>query len=136
VKPVYTIILVIVITVAVFLGYKIYHRSQLQQSFGHGAGGGQTNHIGNREAEIPQSGDICGGTGGKGQIVSVGSNTFIMKRKDDGRNQIINLTDQKTIKTSTGSGSISDLKTGDSVTLVGGTNPDGSFTANMVLVCK
>jgi len=37
---------------------------------------------------------------------------------------IINLTGQTTIKTSTGSGSASDLKTGDGVTIVEEPNPD------------
>ncbi len=87
------------------------------------------------ESAIPQSGDLCGGTGGIGQIVSVGSNTFIMKRNDNGSSQIIHLTGQATIQTSTGSVSLSDLKPGDRVTLVGGPNSDGSFTANTVVVC-
>src|SRR5436309_5171025 len=34
--------------------------------------------------EIPQSGELCGGTGGNGQIVSVANNEFTMKRNDDG----------------------------------------------------
>lgn len=84
---------------------------------------------------IPQSGDLCGGTGGNGQIVSVGSNSFTMKRNDDGRNQIIHLTGQPTIKTSNGVASLSDLEAGDRVTLVGGPNGDGSFTADTVFVC-
>ncbi len=49
---------------------------------------------------------------------------------------MIKLTDQKTIKTSTGFGSLSDLKIGDRITLVGGSNPDGSFTAATVVVCN
>ena len=86
--------------------------------------------------EIPQSGDLCGGTGGNGEIVSVGNNEFTMKRNDNGSDQIIHLTGQATIKTSAGSASLSDLKTGYRVTLVGGRNPDGSFTAGTVLVCN
>ncbi len=85
--------------------------------------------------EIPQSGDLCGGTGGNGQIVSVGNNEFTMKRNDDGSDQIVHLSGGATIKTSAGSASLSDLKTGDHVTLVGGPNPDGSFTADTVVVC-
>ena len=69
--------------------------------------------------EIPQSGDLCGGTGGNGQIVSVGNNEFTMKRNDDGSDQVVHLTGQATIKTSAGSASLSDLKIGYSVTLVG-----------------
>ncbi len=86
--------------------------------------------------EIPQSGDLCGGTGGNGQIVSVGNNEFTMKRNDDGRDQVVHLTGQATIKTSAGSASLSDLKAGYRVTLVGGPNPDGSFTAYMVVLCN
>jgi len=86
--------------------------------------------------EIPQSGDLCGGTGGNGQIVSVGNNEFTMKRHDSGIDQIIHLTGQATIRTSAGSISLSDLKIGYRVTLVGGPNPDGSFTADTVVVCK
>src|SRR5919108_5650462 len=83
--------------------------------------------------EIPQSGDLCGGTGGNGQIVSVGKNEFTMKRNDNGSDQIIHLTDRATIETSTGSASLSDLKIGYRVTLIGGPNPDGSFTADTVV---
>jgi hypothetical protein len=59
-----------------------------------------------------------------------------MKRNDDGRDQVVHLSDQATIKTSAGSASLSDLKTGYRVTLVGGPNPDGSFTADTVVVCN
>ncbi len=79
--------------------------------------------------------DLCGGTGGNGQIVSVGNNTFTIERNDSGT-QIINLADQATIETSSGPASASDLKTGDRVTLVGGPNSDGSFTAEAVFVCN
>ena len=129
------ITVIIVIVVAALFGYKIYH-SQMQESFGHGAGSGQFDRIGNGEGEIPQSGDLCGGTGGNGQIVSVGNNEFTMKRNDNGSDQIIHLTDRATIETSTGSASLSDLKIGYRVTLVGGPNPDGSFTADTVVVCN
>lgn len=88
------------------------------------------------EGAIPQSGDLCGGTSGNGQIVSVGNNTFILKRNDNGSNQIIHLTGKTSIKTLTGSVSLTDLKKGDRVTLVGGPNRDGSFTADTVVVCS
>jgi pectate lyase len=86
--------------------------------------------------EMPQSGDLCGGTGGKGQIVSVGNNEFTMKRNDDGSDQVVHLSGQATIKTSAGSASLSDLKIGYRVTLAGSPNPDGSFTADIVVVCN
>jgi pectate lyase len=86
--------------------------------------------------EIPQSGDLCGGTGGNGQIVSVGNNEFTIKLNADGSDMVVHLTGRATIKTSAGSASLSDLKIGYRVTLVGGPNPDGSFTADNVVVCN
>ena len=86
--------------------------------------------------EIPQSGDLCGGTGGNGQIVSVGDNEFTIKLYADGSDMVVHLTGQATIKTSAGSASLSDLKKGYRVTLVGDRNPDGSFTADTVVVCN
>ena len=86
--------------------------------------------------EISQSEDLCGGTGGNGQIVSVGDNEFTIKLDADGSDMVVHLTGQATIKTSAGSASLSDLKIGYRVTLVGDRNPDGSFTANTVVVCS
>jgi hypothetical protein len=85
-------------------------------------------------SDIPQSGDLCDGTGGNGQIVSVGNNEFTIKRNDDGSDQVIHLTGQAAIQTSAGSASLSDMKIGYRVTLVGGPNPDGSFNADTVVV--
>lgn len=132
-----TAIIVIVVAAAGFYGRTLYHKSHLSTILGRHAVGGQSDRMGS-EGEIPQSGDLCGGTGGNGQIASLENNTFIMKRNDNGSSQIIHLTDQATIKTSAGSGSASesDLKTGDRVTLVGGPNPDGSFTAYGVFICS
>jgi glycopeptide antibiotics resistance protein len=79
--------------------------------------------------------DLCGGTGGNGQIVSVEANSFTLKRNDDGSNQIIHLTNQALIKASQSYIPLRDLKKGERVTLVGGQNPDGSFTADDVFVC-
>lgn len=86
--------------------------------------------------EIPQNEDLCGGTGGNGEIVRVGDNEFTLKRKADGSDMVVHLSGQATIKTSAGSASLSDLPIGTRVTLVGGRNPDGSFTADTVVVCK
>jgi len=87
-----------------------------------------------------QSGDLCGGTGGNGEIISVGSNTFTLKLNEGGEkgggNLIVNLTDRTTIETQTGHASISDLKTGDRVTLVGDNHRDGTFTADAVMLCS
>lgn len=92
------------------------------------------------EGPVSQSGDLCGGTNGNGEIVSLGSNTFTLKLNEGGEkgggNLIVNLTSRATIETPTGYVSLSDLKIGDRVTLVGDNNRDGTFTADAVVVCS
>lgn len=87
------------------------------------------------ESAVPQKNDLCGGTGGNGKVRSVGTDSFTMARNDSGRTQTVHLTSQVSIKASSGDISVSDLKNGDAVTLVGGPNSDGSFTATDVVVC-
>jgi glycopeptide antibiotics resistance protein len=130
-----TLSIIAVAAVAVFFGYMAYHRNQPQETVGRDAGGSQFDRTSSEEDQAPQGGDLCGGTGGNGQIVSVGDNMFTMRRKD-GINQIIHLSDPAIIETSAGSASLADLKMGNRVTLVGGPNPDGSFTADTVVVCN
>ncbi len=79
--------------------------------------------------------DLCGGTGGIGHIVSIGTNAFTIERKDGSRTAIT-LASGATIKTPAGIASMSDLQIGQRVTLVGDSNSDKSFTANVVLVCS
>ena len=76
-------------------------------------------------------GDLCGGTGGTGQIVSMGNHTITIKRQD-GVIQTLALTDRTTIRTSAGPASESDLKSGDRVTVV----VYDRETATTVLKCK
>lgn len=147
---------VIVLAAAAFYGVTVYEQmqqmasirvatdgSQLSVTPEVGAGGGQSDNLSNdQKNDIPQGSDPCGGTGGNGQILSKGNYSFTMKLNRDGRllkkgsSQIVDLTSQTTIRTATGSGVISDLATGDNVTVGGKPNPDGSFTAMIVAVCK
>ena len=69
------------------------------------------------ERETPQGVDLCGGTGGTGQIVTLANHTMTIQR-NDGVTQSLTLTDRTSIRTSVGSASESDLKTGDRVTVV------------------
>ena len=82
-----------------------------------------------------QRGILGDGTGGKGQSVSVPDNSCMMSR-NAGIDQRVELSDRARIETSAGSVSFASLKVDDRVTLVGGPNPDGSFTADTVVVCK
>jgi hypothetical protein len=83
----------------------------------------------------PTGPDPCNGTGGTGQIVSIGNKLFTIMR-NDGINQTINISDQTLIKNSRGALAVSDLKTGDRVTVVVMPNDDGIETATVVLVCN
>ena len=82
-----------------------------------------------------QGNDLCRGTNGNGEIVHVGSDSFTLLH-NDGRNLIVSLTSHATIEASTGLVSLSDLKIGNRVTLVGDDNRDGTFTADAVVVCS
>jgi glycopeptide antibiotics resistance protein len=83
-------------------------------------------------ADAPvQRADLCGGTGGTGQIVSTGDHTLTIKRQDD-VTQTLRLTDRTMIRTPAGPASASDLKIGDHVTVV---VYDGQ-TATTVFVCE
>jgi len=122
---------VVVAAAASFYGFTMSHKRQEPVSFRRAAENSQPDSIDKGKAEIPQGEDPCGGTGGTGQIVSLGNSSITIKR-NDGVNEIINLTDKTTIKNSVASLSQSDLKTGDRVTVV----IDGSETATVVLVCN
>ena len=78
-----------------------------------------------------QGDDPCNGTGGTGQIVSVGNQSITIKR-NDGISQTIKLTTQTVIKNSTTTIPASDLKVGKRVTLI----IDDTETASLVLICN
>lgn len=92
------------------------------------------------EGQVSQSGDLCGGTNGNGEIISMGNNTFTLQLDEGGQKGdgtlIVNLTSHSRIETSAGFVSLPDLKIGDRVTLVGDNNRDGSFSADTVVVCS
>lgn len=85
-----------------------------------------------------QTSDPCNGTGGTGQIMSTSLvNKQLTIKRRDGVIQVIKLSNQTTIRNSTGLLAPSDLKMGDHVTLVVETkNADGSLNASLVLACS
>jgi len=123
--------IIVVAAAAAFYGFIATHKRQAPASFRTGATDSQPDRLDTGKAEIPQGEDPCGGTGGTGQIVSLGNNSITIKR-NDGVNEIINLTVKTTIKNSVGSLSQSDLKIGDRVTVVVMSN----HIATTVLVCN
>ena len=126
------ITVVVVFAVAVASLYAIYPKGQQRRMNSvRGAENGQSDRYDQGEGKISPGVDPCNGTGGTGQIVSVGNNTITIKG-GNGISQIIKLTDQTTIRNSMGPASKSDLKTGDGITVV----IDGSETATLVLICN
>ncbi|MFN7160314.1 MAG: VanZ family protein [Candidatus Gracilibacteria bacterium] len=126
---------IIVVAVTFIIGLLVamdLHQSQPTQNFRDT--GGITSDRPNTVAGTSQNTDLCGGTGGNGEIISIGSNSVTLEMKE-GRKQVINFTDKTVVNTSAGIASVNSLKTGVRVTLVGGPNADGSFTADALFVC-
>lgn len=92
------------------------------------------------QKNIVLAADLCGGTNGNGEIIRVGTNSFTLKLNDGGDkgsgNLIVNLTKRATVESPSGNVSVSDLKIGDRVTLVGDNHRNGTFTADAVVVCS
>lgn len=80
--------------------------------------------------------DPCGGTGGVGQVIRVDEDAFTIRRNDDAKEQLVHVAPRASFRTASGPGSLSTLVFGSRVTLVGGPNRDGSFTADTVVVCE
>lgn len=122
---------ILVVTAAAATVYAIYPKGQQSVDSVRGNEKVGPDHVDAAEATIAQGDDPCKGTGGTGQIVSVGTNTITIKR-GDGTNQTIKLTDKTKIRTSMGPLSQSDLKMGNHVTVV----IDNTETAAFILVCN
>ena len=125
---------IVIALAATFYAVAFHQKSQQPVSLVLGAKNGKpdsTVSLDTAKPGIPQGADPCGGTGGTGQIVSVGNNTIIIKRHD-GINVIIKITDKTKIRNSAGPLSKSDLKIGDRVTVV----VMSQHTATVVVVCN
>jgi glycopeptide antibiotics resistance protein len=128
-KIVFILILCIISALA-YLGVSLFQKSLPPLQIPPGVERNRIEQMGNRKTDASQVSDPCNGTGGTGQIVSVGKSDFTIKRKD-GVIQIIKLTDQTTIRNAIGAITSKELKIGNRVTLV----IDESETASLVLVC-
>jgi glycopeptide antibiotics resistance protein len=119
----------IILIVIAFFGISYYRNGQFPIGFEKAVIHKTTNVDDNRQ--LNQGDDLCNGTGGTGQIISVGSQSITIKRKD-GVSQSIKLTTQTVIKNTTSTITASELKMGQRVTLI----IDETETASLVLVCN
>jgi glycopeptide antibiotics resistance protein len=69
-------------------------------------------------------------------VIRVDEDAFTIRRNDDAQEQLVHLAPRAAFRTASGRASLSTLVTGNSVTLVGGPNKDGTFTADTVVICK
>lgn len=117
-------------------GLVIYQKGQFPVRFEPGPESGRSDRADKSQGGIPQGNDPCGGTGGLGEIVNTGNHAITIQRSDGGK-VIIKLTSQTTIRNSTGTILVSDLKIGNRVTIVTyESDPDGNKIATAVLVCN
>lgn len=124
-KPMYVIILVILVAAVGFYSGTTYQKSH---GASYGAAGGQA------------GGGYGGGAGGfasgmtplSGKIISQG-NGSITVQLPDGSSKIVDFTSQTKIMMAT-TGTASDLKSGTRVTAFGTTNSDGSITAQNISI--
>lgn len=130
----YKAIMITTIIVIAFAGavlYAMYPTGQPAANARGDAGSVQPDSIENLIADAALGVDPCNGTGGTGQIISLGNKTITIKG-GNGVSQIIKLTDHTKIKTSLGLISESGLQIGNHVTVI----IDRSETAAVVLVCN
>lgn len=126
------VVLIIVAGVGGFFGGMYYQKSQTVSHFaqsggGAGGAGGYARRFGQ------------GGTAGangmnvvRGQVVNTDSNSITIKLPDGSSKIIVVGSSTSFMKSATGT--LSDLKTGDSVMAFGTTNSDGSVTAQSVQI--
>jgi hypothetical protein len=135
-----TMLIVAVLLIIVALGGGFFAGMQYQKSQNPfqnaAAGGGQ---FANRNFGAGGGQGLAGrGAGGqrftpvRGQILSLGSNTLTVKQQD-GTTKIVVIGTSTTF-VNTQKAAISDLKTGDTVMVVGGANSDGSITATDIQI--
>lgn len=131
------IIMVLVAAGAASYGLVLYQKGQFPLRLEPGPERGRSDHAQEGQGGRPSQGnDPCGGTGGLGQIVSTGDHAIIIKQ-GDGQKVMIKLTSQTTIRNSSGAILVSDLKTGNRVTIVTyQSDAEGNKIATAVLVCN
>jgi hypothetical protein len=147
IKPMYVVIIAIVVAVVGFFAGTQYQKSQpvnYAQSVNGGASSGAGGQIvssdkkgitvmsGNGNFQRRQGGMMRGARPVSGQIVSSDTKSITVKLPD-GSSKIVNYSDQTKINKSS-AGSVSDFKTGETVMVIGETASDGSVTAQNIAI--
>ncbi|MEO8174109.1 MAG: VanZ family protein, partial [Sediminibacterium sp.] len=128
-------ILIVIAAMAVFYSVDIYEKHSEPAHFQPVVANRKTGNIDNGKPRNVQGIDPCRGTGGTGQIVSVGNSSIVIKRHDS-TSIIIIVTTQTIIRNSAAVVSKADLKPGNRVTIVADVNRDGPSKATAIFVCN
>jgi hypothetical protein len=135
-----TIIIIAVIIILVGLGGGFLAGMQYQklQNAGNNQFAGRAGGFGAAAGQGFTARGTAAGAGGqrftpvRGQVLSTGTNTLTVKQQD-GTTKIV-VIGTSTIFVNTQKAALSDLKTGDTIMVVGSSNSDGSITASDVQI--
>jgi hypothetical protein len=130
-------VIICFISALIFFGVSLFQKSLLPMHLPLGAERNRSGLLDNRKTDSSFSKDPCNGTGGTGQIISMGNDSIFTIKRRDGLIQKIKIWYQTKIRNAARDVSLSELKIGDRVTLVVQTNNnDGSMNATLVLICN
>ena len=124
------IVLIIVAAVGGFLGGTMYQKNQAP--FGLMGANGGAGRSGNFAGRFAQGGANANFRPVRGQILNMDTNSLTVKMTD-GSTKLVVLS-SKTVYSKSATAALSDLKSGDTVNVVGTQNPDGSVTASDVSI--
>jgi hypothetical protein len=128
-KPLLVAVFIVVI-VASFFGGMQYQKSR----------GEKTNQAKNSQGFDQQNGNFPGRFNGQrqrptvGTVASITGKTIKISLENNGGDKTIMVTDSTNITNDNSGATISDIKTGDTLMVVGKTNNDGTITAEMIRI--
>ena len=125
------VVLVIIAAGAGFFGGMMYQKSQTS-SFGGAMGQNVSRQGGNFAGRVGQNGQNQNFRPVRGQVLSMDNNSLTVKMSD-GSTKIVVLSSSTSFAQST-KAALSDVKTGDTINVVGTQNSDGSVTAQDVQI--
>ena len=124
-------VLIIIAVGAGFFGGMMYQKSQTS-SFGGAMGQNGSRQGGNFAGRVGQNGQNQNFRPVRGQVLSMDNNSLTVKMSD-GSTKIVVLSSSTAFMQST-KAALSDVKTGDTVNVVGTANSDGSVTATDIQI--
>lgn len=129
-KPIYTILIAVIVGAAGFFGGMQYQKSMSFSQFGSGMNRFSSGQ--GSQGRFFMGGNRNGGSRVIGNVLSMDSNSMTVKTPD-GSTRIVILAGSTTYSKAT-TGTVSDVKTGENVSVFGTINSDGSVTAQNIQI--